>query len=153
MKHEVHLNLWKREYSTCLWGRCNRLPCWSRPFIILLDPCTFRLPLTVLPLRFIRDAILGTDKPPELIFLPILLPPTIFPTELVIRGPKFPKDGDTEIPGTELRLPLAPKLEDKPWMLPPIFMLLLNAGPAPTFIPLPLTAECACGICKGAGNK
>jgi hypothetical protein len=67
-----------------------------------------------LPLRFIRDAILGIDKPPELIFLPILLPPTIFPAELVIRGPKFPKDGDNDIPGTELRLPPVPKLEDKP---------------------------------------
>jgi len=73
-----------------------------------------------------RDAIPGIDSPAELILLPILLPPTIFP-EFVIRGPKFPKTGEAANPGAEFRLPTLAKFEDKPCIEPPIaFMLLLN---------------------------
>jgi hypothetical protein len=100
-------------------------------------------PLPELPLKFMRDAILGIDSPPELILLPILLPPIIFPA-FVIRGPKFPKTGEAANPGAELRLPTLAKFEDKPCIEPPIaFMLLLNPGFPPTFIPpLLLIPEC-----------
>lgn len=100
-------------------------------------------PLPELPLKFMRDAIPGIDSPPELILLPILLPPKIFP-ELAILGPKFPKTGEAANPGAELRLPTLAKFEDKPCIEPPIaFMLLPNPGFPPTFIPpLLLIPEC-----------
>jgi len=92
-------------------------------------------PLPELPLKFMRDTIPGIDRPAELILIPILPPPTIFP-EFVIRGPKFPKTGEAANPGAEFRLPTLAKFEDKPCIEPPIaFMLLLNPGFPPTFIP------------------
>jgi hypothetical protein len=100
-----------------------------------LDPGILRAPLPELPLELIRDAIPGIDSPAELMLLPILLPPTILPTEFVIRGPKFPKTEEAANPGAEFRLPTF-RLEDKPCPEPPIaFMLLLNPGFPPTFIP------------------
>lgn len=115
-----------------------------------------RVPVPVFAAKFIRDAILGTDNPP-LTFLPILAPPIIlpiFPTELVIRWPRFPNIGDTPIPGTELRLPPVPELEDIPGIEPPIeFMPLLNAGfPTTPIPPLLVTPECPCGICVRQGS-
>lgn len=97
-----------------------------------LEPCTLRLTDPPLAPKFTRDARAGMDNPPELILLP-MLPPTILPIEFVIRGPTFPKIGDIPNPGTELRLPAVPGLEEIPGIEP--FMLLLKAGPPATLIP------------------
>ena len=74
-----------------------------------------------------------------------MLPPlTIFPIELVIRGPAFPKIGDTPNPGTAFRLPIAAEVDRIPGIEPPTaFVLLLNPGFPTTLIPpLFATPEC-----------
>lgn len=74
----------------------------------------------------------------------MLPPPTMFPIELVIRGPAFPKIGDTPNPGTAFRLPIAAEVGRIPGIEPPTpFVLLLNPGFPTTLIPpLFVTPEC-----------
>lgn len=117
------------------------------------DPCTLRLPLPALAVRFMREVMPGTVTPPDVIVLPIpALPvPTILPTELLIRGPMLPSTVFTVIPpGTLLRLPPVAMLLDIPGIDPPIaFDPLLKAGLAPIFRPpLFVTPVCPCGIWK-----
>jgi hypothetical protein len=92
------------------------------------------------PFKLRREVRPGMDNPPELI-LPMFPPATMFPIELVIRGPAFPKIGDTPNPGTALRLP---KLGILPGIEPATpFELLLNPGFPTTLIPpLLLTPDC-----------
>lgn len=104
-----------------------------------------KLPDPLFAFRLNRDARPGTDNPPpELILLPILPPPTMFPIELVILGPAFPNIGDTPNPGTALRLPIAAEVGRMPGIEPPTaFVLLLNPGFPTTLIPpLFVTPEC-----------
>ena len=117
-------------------SRHYNIPCGSTPLINLFCPCTFKLPVPLFAPKLSREARPGTDNPPaELTLLPMLPPPTMFPIELVIRDPAFPK------PKTAFRLPIAAEVGRIPGIEPPTpFVLLLNPG-FPTFIPLFETAE------------
>ena len=99
--------------------------------------------ILVFLVRFRREARPGTDNPPGLI-LPMFPPPTMFPMELVIRGPAFPKIGDTPNPGTAFQLTIAAEVGRIPGIGPATpFVLLLNPGFPTTLIPpLLLTPEC-----------
>lgn len=119
------------------------IPCGSTPLINRFCPCTPRPPDPLFPFKFRRDARPGMDNPPELI-LPMFPAATMFPIELVIRGPAFPKIGDTPNPGTVARLPIAAEVGRIPGIEPATpFVLLLNPGFPTTLIPpLLLTPEC-----------
>jgi hypothetical protein len=90
-------------------------------------------------LKFKREPRPGIDNPPPV--LPIFPPPTIFPKELVIRGPAFPEIGDTPNPGTAFRFPID---AGNPGIEPPTpFVLLLNPRfPTTLVLPLLVTPEC-----------
>lgn len=124
---------------------CTLIPCGSTPPINLFCPCTLKLPDPLLAVRFSRDARPGIDNPPpELMLLPMFPPPTMFPIELVIRGPAFPKIGDTPNPGTAFLFPIPAEVGRIPGIeLPTPFVLLLNPGFPTTLIPpLFVTPEC-----------
>ena len=132
MKHIRHLCALKK----------RKIPCWRTPLFSLLVPWTFKLPDPLLLDRFTRDARPGTDNPPEVILRPIL-PPEIFPIELVIRDPAFPKIGFTPNPGTGILLLIPLELGFIPGIEPPTpFMLLLNPGLAANPTPRFVTPEC-----------
>lgn len=66
-------------------------------------------PDPLLTAKLSREPRLGIDNPPpELKVLPIVPPPTIFPMELVIREPAFPKIGETPNPGIVNQLIMVP---------------------------------------------
>lgn len=67
----------------------------------------------------------------------------MFPVELVIRGPVFPKVDETPKPDTEFRLLSAVEVERMLGIEPPTaFALPLNPGFPTTLIPLLGTPEC-----------
>ena len=121
------------------------IPCGSTPLIRRFCPWTVKLPDPLFAFRFRREARPGSDNPPPAVtLLPMLPPLTILPIELVIRGPAFPKIGDTPNPGTALRLPIAAEVDRIPGIEPPTaFVLLLNPGfPTTLRPPLLVTPEC-----------
>lgn len=82
----------------------HEVPCGKIPPIMRFCPI---FPDPLFTARFSLEPRLGIDNPPpELKVLPIVPPPTIFPIELVIREPAFPKIGETPNPGTVNQLPM-----------------------------------------------
>lgn len=102
-----------------------------------------RFPDPPLPDKLRREARPGIDNPPpDAKLLPMLPPPTMFPIEVAIRGPVFPKTGETPNPGTAFRLPIPAEVGRIPGIEPPTpFVLLPNPGFPITFIPLLETPE------------
>lgn len=121
------------------WKELNKsyIPWGSTPPSIRFCPWTFN-PDPLLAAKFSLEERPGMDNPPELIFLPKLPPPTMFPIEFVIRGPALPNNWDIPIPGTLFRLLSPADVERIPGIEPPTpFELLLNPG-LPTTLRPPL---------------
>lgn len=121
------------------------IPWGSPPPSIRFCPWTFN-PDPLLAARFSREERPGMDNPPELIFLPKLTPPTMFPIAFVIRGPAFPNSWDIPIFETLFLLLSPADVGRIPGIEPPTPFALLYPG-LPTLIP-PLFGipECPCEL-------